>query len=129
MRGLFAVLVLALPVSLEAQHALAEGSAYNPAVPTPRAVLGYEIGQRFTPHHLIVRYAERVAAASPRIRVDTVARTFEGRELLLITATSEANQQRLAQIRADAAVLGDPRNASAADIARASRMPGDRRSS
>ena len=123
MRGLFAVLVLALPASLEAQHALAEGSAYNPAVPTPRAVLGYEIGQRFTPHHLIVRYAERVAAASPRIRVDTVARTFEGRELLLVTATSEANQQRLAQIRAEAAILGDPRNASATDIARASRMP------
>ena len=57
---------------------------YDPAVPTPRSVLGYEVGDRFTPHHLLSRYIERVAAASRRLHVDTVAVTFEGREVFLI---------------------------------------------
>jgi hypothetical protein len=107
----------------EGQHAFASGGTYDPAVPTPRSVLGYEVGQRFTPHHMIVRYAERVAATSRRIHVDTVARTFEGRESLLIIATSETNQGRLEQIRADARRLADPRSLSAADQARALRGP------
>jgi hypothetical protein len=92
--------LLLLAGSADAQHAFVRGGTYDPAVPTPAAVLGYEIGQRFTPHHMIVKYAERVAGASRRIRVDTVARTFEGRESLRIVATSDANMGRLEQIRA-----------------------------
>ncbi|HWO89159.1 MAG TPA: M14 family metallopeptidase [Gemmatimonadales bacterium] len=108
---------------LRAQHSYGAGQ-YDPAVPTPRSVLGYEIGERFTPHHLIMRYVERMAASSRRIAVETVAVTFEGREVLMIAATSEANRGRLAQIRADAARLADPRGATAADLAAAlSRLP------
>ena len=88
---LFAAL-LALP--LGAQHPLRPGGTYDPAVPTPRSVLGYDIGDRFTPHHLLMRYVERLATTSRRIHVDTVARTFEGREMLTVILTSEANQQR-----------------------------------
>lgn len=117
-RFVFAFFCAALSAS--AQHAFAPGGGpYDPAVPTPASVLGYEIGQRFTPHHLIVRYAERVAAASKRIRVDTVARTFEGREVLAIFATSERNQQRMAEIQADAARLAEGR----ADAVVLARMP------
>lgn len=101
------------PAPALAQHALAAGGPYDPAVPTPQRVLGYEVGERFTPHHLLMRYLERLAATSPRIRLDTVARTFEGREVMLVAVTSEANQRRLAAIRADAARLADPRGASA----------------
>ena len=120
---LLALLLCVVPALGRAQHALTSGGTYDPAIPPPRSVLGYEIGERFTPHHMIARYAERVAAASPRIAVDTVAVTFEGRESLLIIATSEANQARLAEIRAHAQRIADPRGASAADIARASSMP------
>ncbi|MGZ8412450.1 MAG: M14 family zinc carboxypeptidase [Gemmatirosa sp.] len=92
-----------------AQHALAPApsAAYDPAVPTPRAVLGYDIGERFTPHHLLMRYVERVAQASPRVRVDTLGHTAEGREVLLIAVTSAANAQRLDAVRADARRLAD----------------------
>ena len=99
-----AALLLILSASVAgAQHSYNPTGSFDPAVPTPRAVLGYEVGDRFTPHHLIVRYAERVAAASRRIRVDTVARTFEGRESIMIIATSEANHGRMAQTLQDAA--------------------------
>jgi hypothetical protein len=104
-----------------AQHSFNQTpGGFDPAVPTPQAVLGYQVGQRFTPHHMIVRYAERVAAASRRIRVDTVARTFEGRESLLIIATSEANHARMTQILADAGRVGTAASDAAAS---ASRMP------
>src|SRR5690606_6312036 len=108
---LAATVVTAAPAA--AQHAFSPaGAAYDPAVPTPAAVLGYEIGERFTPHHMIMRYAEQLAAASGRVRLDTVAHTFEGREVLMAILTSEANHARLEQIRADARRLMDPRGAS-----------------
>ncbi len=116
-RALFTLLALAaVPAPALAQHAFGGAGSYDPAVPTPRAVLGYDIGQRFTPHHLLTRYLARLAAASRRLTVETVAVTFEGREVFVVAATSEDNRVRLAQIRADAARLADPRGAGPAEL-------------
>jgi hypothetical protein len=117
MRTVLALLI-AIASTAAAQHSYNPQGAFDPAVPTPQSVLGYEVGLRFTQHHMIVRYAERVAAASKRIRVDTVARTFEGRESLLIIATSEANHARMAQILADAGRVGTAASDAAASAAR-----------
>jgi hypothetical protein len=77
------------------QHALVPGGPYDAAVPTPQSILGYAVGERFTPHHLLMRYLDALAAASPRVQLDTVAHSFEGREVMLVTVTSEANHQRI----------------------------------
>ena len=101
----------------QAQHAFADpGATFDPRVPTPAQILGYDIGARFTPQRAMMRYIERIAATSKRVKVDTVARTFEGREMLIITISSEANMSRLAEIQRDAARIADPRGASAGDI-------------
>ncbi|MGH7700051.1 MAG: M14 metallopeptidase family protein, partial [Gemmatimonadales bacterium] len=122
-RVALATLVVVPPV-LAGQHPYATGMSFDPAVPTPRSVLEYEVGDRFTPHHLLMRYLERLAAASPRVRVDTVGRTFEGREVVMAIVTSTANQERADRIRADAARLADPRSASSAELTRiAGRLP------
>ncbi|MFI5280693.1 MAG: M14 family zinc carboxypeptidase, partial [Gemmatimonadales bacterium] len=122
-RILIATLALAVATRASAQNPFGSGP-YDPAVPTPRSVLGYEPGDRFTAHHVLSRYLERVAATSRRIKVDTVAVTFEGREVFLVVASSEANMARLDAIRADAARLADPRGASAADLQAAlTRLP------
>ncbi|HEX7025425.1 MAG TPA: M14 metallopeptidase family protein, partial [Gemmatimonadales bacterium] len=103
MRRLALVLAVSFVVPpLAAQHSYSIGAEYDPAVPTPRAALGYEVGDRFTPHHRILRYAERLAATSARVRLDTVGMTVEGREVLLVVVSSEANRRRLDQIQADA---------------------------
>jgi len=107
--------------SLRAQHSYTEaglGTArtYDARVPTPNAVLGYEIGERFTTHRTMMRYIERIAAASKRVKVDTVTRSFEGREMLLLTITSEANHARLAEIQRDAKRIADPRGAAAGEV-------------
>jgi hypothetical protein len=119
----WAVVVLGLvaygvgaPEPVTGQQVLSNGP-FDPSVPTPSSVLGYELGDRFTPHHLIVRYVEAVALASPRVRLDTVAYSHEGREVLLATVTSAANQARLAEIQRAAARLADPRGASSSELA------------
>lgn len=119
---LVALTVLAGP--LAAQHSFSQDGSYDPTIPTPRAVLGYEVGQRFTPHHLFSRYFERVAVASARVRLDTLAVSFGGRETLLAVVTSEANHARMAQIRADAALIAQPAGVPEAQLqAAAGRLP------
>lgn len=114
------LLLLLLPTAVSSQHALGPGGPgdYDPEVPTPESVLGYEIGDRFTPHHLIGRYLTAVAEASPRVVLDTVGYSFEGRELFLAIVTSEGNQARLEEVRAGARRLADPRGASQAELDR-----------
>lgn len=109
---------------LAAQHSYATTTAFHPAIPTPRSVLGYEVGERFTPHHLLTRYMERVAIASPRVTLDTMATSFGGRETLLAIVTSEANHARMAQIRADAERVANPVGVPAAELqAAVDRLP------
>ena len=120
-----AALVLAASAALAlpaiAQHGFTEANntparTYDPRVPTPRAILGYDNGDRFTPQRAMMRYTERIAATSKRVKVDTVSRTFEGREMLVITVTSEANMARLAEIQRDARRIADPRGAAAGEV-------------
>lgn len=108
--------LLLCATSAHAQHALSASGPYDPGVPVPSSVLGYQVGDRFTPHHLLMRYLDQLAATSPRIRLDTVAHSFEGREVMMVIVTSEANQQRLDHIRADAWRLADPRGVPAAEL-------------
>lgn len=115
------ILATVAATQASAQHSYQQSGPFDPAVPTPVSVLGYEVGDRFTPHHLLLRYLDAVAAASRRVTLDTVARTFEGREMVLAIVTSERNQARLEAIRRDAALVADPRTGSAADVAAAAR--------
>lgn len=119
------IALLLTPGVLTAQHSYAApGATFDSRVPTPRTVLGYDVGERFTPHHMVLRYFERVAQASPRVLLDTLGHTFEGREYVAAIVTSERNHARLAQIRADARRLADPRGAVAGELdAIVARMP------
>ncbi len=121
---LSAALLIAHASPARAQHSYSTGGSYDPRVPPPSAVLGYEIGERFTPHHMLVRYLEALAASSDRVRLDTVAHSFEGREVMLAIVTSEANQARINEIRDNAALVADPRSFSASGrSAAADRLP------
>ena len=120
----FFISSFAVVAPLSAQHGLSAGGTFDARVPPPSTVLGYQVGAEFTPHHVLMRYLERLAATSARVRVDTLGRTFEGRELTRVVVTSEANQQRLDAIRRDAETLFDPRRAGTAELnAIVQRMP------
>ncbi|MBE0595130.1 MAG: peptidase M14, partial [Gemmatimonadales bacterium] len=80
-------------------------------VPTPAEVLGLEIGTDsvLADWSQIGTYLTALAAASPRVRLDTIGRTTLGRPMLLVTLTSPENQLRLDHIRRGQALLADPR--------------------
>lgn len=121
---LLPALLLASMQSLGAQHAYNRTGTFDPAVPTPQSVLGYEVGARFTPHHVVHQYFQALARSSDRVRLDTLGRTFEGREVLLLVVTSPANQQRLDAIKRDAQALAYPNRTTGAEVdAIVPRMP------
>jgi hypothetical protein len=122
-RLLLSLGIVLAPASLPAQHPFAPSGDFDSTVPTPRQVLGHDIGERFTPHHLIGRYLDRLAVTSRRIRVDTLGATFEGREVFLAVVTSEANRRRLPEIEADARRLAEARGTPAELEAIARRLP------
>ena len=105
-------------VPLATPYAIDGTASYDPAVPTPQAVLGYTVGERHTRPEEVVRYLEAVAAASPRVTVGFHGETVEGRRLVHAVATSPANHGRLAEIQAANLRLSDaPESVSDAALA------------
>ncbi len=87
------------------------------AVPSPRAVLGHDIGAPRVLDHYgdILKYFRALAAASPRVKIIETGRTEEGRPTVMVLISSEANIAGLDQHRRDLARLADPRGLSDAD--------------
>ena len=87
---------------------------YLPAsktVPTPEAVLGDVAGAPgILPYaEEVYRYMRMLEKASPRVRVYSIGRTEEGREMIAVAVSSEANLKNLEENRSRLAKLADPR--------------------
>ncbi|MFI5007715.1 MAG: M14 family zinc carboxypeptidase [Solirubrobacterales bacterium] len=89
-------------------------------VPSPESVLGFRPGadRKLADWTEIAGYFRKLGASSPRVRVEEVGRTTEGRPFLVVTITSEANQARLEEIRRDNLRLYDPRGLPAEEAER-----------
>ncbi len=68
-------------------------------VPTPALFLGYELGERFTPHYRVIDYYERVADEVPNISMRQYGETNEHRPLVLTYITAPENIDKLDEIR------------------------------
>ncbi|MFQ5691015.1 MAG: M14 family metallopeptidase [Gemmatimonadota bacterium] len=92
--------------------------AYREGIPRPEEVLGYPIGSWHTTYGRMERYLEALAGAAPgRVRVFDYGQSVERQTLHLVAVSSEANMDRLAEIRADLRSLADPRTATPAEAA------------
>ncbi|MEO7264201.1 MAG: M14 metallopeptidase family protein [Ferruginibacter sp.] len=70
------------------------------SIKSPDAFLGYQLGNKFTPHYKIVQYFEEAAKAMPALmKLETYGKTYEGRPLLLAAITSPENFMNLEKIR------------------------------
>ena len=87
-------------------------------VPTPKDVLGYHIGapRKLTYYADMLRYYRALEAASPNVKVETVGRSDEGRELVVVWVSSEQNIKALQQNRDNLAKIADPRGLTNAQI-------------
>lgn len=81
---------------------------YDPSVPTPQSVLGYEVGEWHVRHDQLVRYMEVLAAHSDRISIEYTGRTHQQRPLLLLTVTAPENHSNLESLRQQHVALTDP---------------------
>ncbi len=86
------------------------GTTYDPGVPTPRSAFGYDMGDYLTEHAEMTAYMRQLETASNRVKVFSVGRTNERRELLVV-AVSVAGEHPAAR--------GDP------DDGRAPARPAD----
>ncbi len=87
---------------------------YLPAsktVPTPKVVLGDIAGAPgILPYSKqVYEYMRMLEKASPRVKVYSIGTTEEGREMIAVAVSSEANLARLDENRAQLAKLADPR--------------------
>jgi hypothetical protein len=87
---------------------------YLPAsktVPTPEAVLGDIAGAPgILPYSAeVYRYMRLLEKNSPRVKVFSIGKTEEGREMIAVAVSSEANLARLKENQERLAKLADPR--------------------
>ncbi len=87
------------------------------AVPSPKDVLGYHIGapKKLTYYADILRYYRALAGKSPRVVVESIGKTDEGRECVVVIVASEETIRNLEQYRQWLWRLSDPRGLSEAE--------------
>src|SRR3954465_3052252 len=100
---------------------------YLPAsksVPTPDTVIGDIAGApgKLPYSRDVYEYMRMVEKASPRVKVYSIGKTEEGREMIAVAVSSEANLAKLEENRARLAKLADPRTIGM-DDAEADKIP------
>ncbi|HEX2453823.1 MAG TPA: M14 family zinc carboxypeptidase [Vicinamibacterales bacterium] len=87
-------------------------------IPTPKDVLGYYIGApaKLTYYADVVKYYRALAAATPRVKVETIGKSDEDRELVVVWVSADDNIRNLQQNRDNLAKIADPRGLTADQI-------------
>jgi hypothetical protein len=82
-----------------------------PGIPSPKDVLGHQVGEprKLTYYSDILSYYRLLASKSPRVRVIDIGRTDEGRELVVVAFGAEETIRGLELYRRRLASLADPR--------------------
>lgn len=90
--------------------------SYNPKIPTPKQFLGYQVGEQHVTPYEQYAYMRELARLSDRFKVEVYGKTFENRELLLLTVTSPQNHAKLEQIKAEHQKLVNPSQSGSLDL-------------
>lgn len=104
------------PVSLD--YFLPDDVRYNSEIPTPKEVLGAELGEWHVNHDKLVNYMYAVAEASDRVTITEYARTYENRPLLMLTITSPQNHRNIDKIKEEHLKLTDASVSGELDLAK-----------
>ncbi len=79
---------------------LPQDVTYNPDVPTPKDILGYEVGDWHVSHDQLLTYMRAIARASSRVTIHEHGFSYEHRPIVYLTFTSEDNHSNLAFLKA-----------------------------
>lgn len=89
-------------------HYLPEDISYNKNIPTPKSIIGHEVGEWHISHDKLNYYYYHLEQVSERVKVARIGQSYESRSLLNVVITSEKNHEILEQIRQEHLKLSDP---------------------
>ena len=96
---LLLVFVLLSNIISSQNYFLENYKPYNNSILSPEEFLGYEIGFQHTRHDQIVSYLTYLSTVSNKADLINYGKTHEGRNLIILTVTSESNLNRLDDIQ------------------------------
>ncbi|MHB8054633.1 MAG: M14 family metallopeptidase, partial [Candidatus Aminicenantales bacterium] len=84
---------------------------------SPEAFLGFKVGadRKLADYEQIQAYFKKLAAESPKIRIETIGMTTLKRPMIMAVITAEENMARLDEYRAISKKLKDPRTLAAGE--------------
>jgi hypothetical protein len=107
--ALMAMLIITLQqVYAQNNYFFPKATALDSKIPTPEQFLGYPIGSYFTRVDQVNAYFRELARVSDRVHVQSIGKTYEQREQIIVTITAPANYNRLEQIRQEHLSQVDP---------------------
>src|SRR5699024_635090 len=101
----FAVItfILFLPAAGQAQKSYyfpdADKAQFDEQIPSPSDFLAYDIGTNYTRHDRIVSYFKHLAQLTDKATFQQIGETYEHRPQVVLTITSQQNQEDVQQIR------------------------------
>jgi len=108
MKHLF--LLLTFTLTLYAQQ------TFNNKVASPKDILKYELGERYSSHTNIEKYILALKENAPeQVQIIPYGSTYEGRTLYLVIISSAENLNKLEQIKSNIKKLSDPRTTNVAE--------------
>ncbi|PSL07472.1 M14 metallopeptidase family protein [Cecembia rubra] len=114
---LFALLTFG---QLEAQQDyLFPGEQFDPAIPSPKEFLGYEIGEWHTRYDKLIAYFEKLAHSSSMAELQVIGQSHQLRPLVVLVISNSDNIQNLEKVRLNHLQLVDPQK----PLPDVSRMP------
>ncbi|WP_316839209.1 M14 family zinc carboxypeptidase [Pedobacter gandavensis] len=96
------------PLLAQNNYFFPTATALDARIPTPEQFLGYPIGTYYTRYDQVLAYLRRLEKVSDRVHVESIGKTYEQREQVIVTITAPANYAKLEQIRQEHLAQVDP---------------------
>lgn len=101
---------------IDLDYYLPQDVSYDKSIPTPKEVIGHEVGEWHVTHDKLMFYMQTVANASERMTIESRGKTFEGRPILLLTVTSPENHKQIDRIQKDHMAISENGKTSVDDL-------------
>ena len=104
---LFLIGCLNLSGQVSLDYYLGSKNDYNPEIPKPETILGYQVGEWHVSHDKLLQYMYILASKSDRITIENRGSTYEDRPLVLLTITDPENHKNINLIKESHIALSD----------------------
>ena len=109
---LISFFVSAQEFQVDLDYYLPDDVTYDASIPTPKSVIGFEVGDWHVSHDKLAHYMEILATASDRIKIENRGNSYEGRPILLLTISAPENHNRIESLQKEHVALTESGSSS-----------------